>query len=108
MIKWIETGDYEKIVPLLGGFHTILVFLKILHKKYGVLGLKEWWIDSEAIQPGSADKADEGKHYFRSVRLHKQSLRKQRLHKQRLHCTNKDYTNKDCTNKDCIAQTKIA
>ena len=67
MIKWIETGDYEKIVPLLGGFHTILVFLKILHKKYGVLGLKEWWIDSEAIQPGSADKADEGKHYFRSV-----------------------------------------
>ena len=59
---------------LLRGFHTILVFLKNLHKKYGVLGLKEWWIDSEAIQPGSADKADEGKHYFRSVRLHKQSF----------------------------------
>ena len=23
MMKWIETGDYEKIFPLLGGFHTI-------------------------------------------------------------------------------------
>ena len=74
IIKWIETGDYEKIFPLLGGFHTILVFLKILHKKYGVLGLKEWWIDSEAVQPGSADEADAGKYYFRSVRLHKQGF----------------------------------
>ena len=53
---------------------TLLVKLKLIHKKFGVLGLKDWWIDSEAIQPGSADKTDEGRHYHRSVRLHKQSL----------------------------------
>ena len=74
MIEWIHQGKYDKVIPLLGGFHTLLVNLKVLRKKYGVLGLKEWWIDSEAIQPGSADKADEGKHYFRSIRLHKQSF----------------------------------
>ena len=61
-------------IPLLGGFHMLLVKLKIFHKKISVLGLKEWWIDSEAIQPGSADKADEGKHYFRSVNMQKQSF----------------------------------
>ena len=74
MIKWIHEGKYDEVIPLLGGFHTLLVNLKILRKKYGVLGLKEWWIDSEAVQPGSADKADEGRHYFRSIRLHKQSF----------------------------------
>ena len=74
MIKWIHEGKYDEVIPLLGGFHTLLVNLKILRKKYGFLGLKEWWIDSEAVQPGSADKADEGRHYFRSIRLHKQSF----------------------------------
>ena len=69
MIRWLNQGLFDKILPLLGAFHTLLVKLKIIHKKFGVLGLKEWWIDSGAIQPGSADKADEGRHYFRSVRL---------------------------------------
>ena len=74
MIKWLHDDNYNKIIPLLGGFHTLLVKLKILRKKYGILGLKEWWIDAEAIQAGSAEKADEGRHYSRSIRLHKQSF----------------------------------
>ena len=74
MVKWLNQGQYDKIIPLFGGFHRLLVKLKFLHKKFGVLGLKEWWIDSEAIQPGSANKADEGRHYFRSVRIQKQSF----------------------------------
>ena len=41
MIKWLNEGQYGKIIPLLGGFHTLLVKLKILHKTFGVLGLKE-------------------------------------------------------------------
>ena len=40
MIKWLNEGFYDKIFPLLGGFHTLLVKLKILHKKYGLLGCK--------------------------------------------------------------------
>ena len=42
MIKWLNKGQYDKIIPLLGGSHTLLVKLKNLHKKFGVLGLKRW------------------------------------------------------------------
>ena len=67
MIKWAEEGKYDKIIPLLGDFHTMVVKLKILYKKYGVLGLREWWVDSGAIVEGSSIKAAEGSHYFRSI-----------------------------------------
>ena len=38
------------------------------------MGLKEWWITSKIIAAGSVDQAMEGRHYFRAVRLHKQSI----------------------------------
>ena len=41
MIKRLNQEQYDKIIPLLGGFHMLLVKLKILHKTCGVLGLKE-------------------------------------------------------------------
>ena len=34
MIKWLNQGQYDKIILLLGGFHTLLVKLMILHKKF--------------------------------------------------------------------------
>ena len=49
MIKWLNEGLCDKIFPLLGGFHTLLVKLKILHKKYGLLGMKDWWVDSSVV-----------------------------------------------------------
>ena len=73
MIKWLNEGLCDKIFPLLGGFHTLLVKLKILHKKYRLLGMKDWWVDISVVAVGSADKAAEGKHYCRSTRVHKQS-----------------------------------
>ena len=37
--------------------------------------MKDWWVDSNVVVAvGSADKAAEGKHYFHSIRLHKQSF----------------------------------
>ena len=42
MISWLNEGKYDKLLPLIGGFHTLLVFLKILYKKYGCLGMQEW------------------------------------------------------------------
>ena len=48
---------YDKIFPLLGGCHPLLVKLKILHKKDVLLGMKDWWVDSNIIAVGSADKA---------------------------------------------------
>ena len=44
---------YNKIISLLGGFHILLVYLKILYKKYGCLGLQHWWVDAGAVADGS-------------------------------------------------------
>ena len=35
MTMWLHQGRYEKMIPLIGGFHTLLVHLKIFHKTYG-------------------------------------------------------------------------
>ena len=42
IIKWLNEGLDDKIFRVLGGFHTLLVKLKIWHKKYGLLGMKDW------------------------------------------------------------------
>ena len=65
---------YENVIPLISGFHALLVYLKILYKKYNCLGLQDWWVDAGAIQEGSVCKAIEGKHYQRGIRLRKQSM----------------------------------
>ena len=49
MILWMSKYKYNKIIPLLGDFHTLLAYLKTLYKKYGCLGLQDWWIDAGAI-----------------------------------------------------------
>eukprot|EP00794_Sanderia_malayensis_P016352 gene16352-17996_t len=74
IISWMHEGRYDKIITLMGGFHTVLVNLKVLGKKYGCIGLNSWWIDSKVIAEGSAVQAMEGRHYHRGVRLHKQSF----------------------------------
>ena len=74
IIQWLNQGKYDQIITFLGGFHTIMVNLKILEKKYSCLGLKEWWIEADVIAQGSADQAMEGRHYHRSIRLHKQAF----------------------------------
>ena len=38
------------------------------------MGYKAWWIDAGVIASGSADKAAEGKHYYRSMQLHKETF----------------------------------
>ena len=74
MIKSLNEGLYDKIFLLIGGFHTLFVKSKSLHKKFGLLGMKDWWVGSNVVAVGSAEKAAEGKHYCRSTRLHKQSF----------------------------------
>ena len=55
-------------------YHILLVKLKILYKKYNLLGLQQWWLKSETISEGLVNQAAEGKHYSTSIRLHKRSL----------------------------------
>ena len=42
IIKWLNEGLDDKIFRVLGGCHTLLVKLKIWHKNYGLLGMKDW------------------------------------------------------------------
>ena len=71
-IMWKEEDKYKGIISIMGGFHILLVNLKILYKKYGLLGLRGWWVKSKIIADGSFDKALEERHYSRGTRLHKQ------------------------------------
>ena len=47
----------------MGGFHILLVKLKILYKKYNLLGLQQWWLKSKIIVEGLVNQAAEGKRY---------------------------------------------
>ena len=74
VILWMHKCKYNKVIPLLGSFHTSLVYLKILYKKYGCLRLQDWWVDAGAIADGSVMQSIEGNHYARGIRMHKQSF----------------------------------
>ena len=71
-IMWKEGDKNKGIINIMVGFHMLLVNLKILCNKYGLLGLREWLVKSKIIADGSVDKALEGRHYSRGMRLHKQ------------------------------------
>ena len=73
-ILWKFPEAYTYIVILMGGFHQLRVRQRILYKRHGCMGYKSWWIDAGDIVSGSADKAAEGHHYYRSMRLHKETF----------------------------------
>ena len=50
----------------MSGYHILLVKLKILYKKYNLLGLQQWWLKSNIIAEGLVSQAAEGKHYSRA------------------------------------------
>ena len=69
---WKHKDLYANVIPLLGGgYHQRRVTQKILYKRNRCMGYRDWFVDSVIIAPGSAEQGFEGKHYFRSMRLHK-------------------------------------
>ena len=60
------------MIPIMGGFHQLRVFQRILFKRYNCLDLQDWFVDYGIITAGSASQAFEGRHYCRSMRLHKE------------------------------------
>jgi hypothetical protein len=58
----------------MGGFHQLRNFQSLLSKRHGVIGYEEWYSDSGIIAGGSIAHAFQGKHYYRSVRLHKEGF----------------------------------
>ena len=58
----------------MGGFHILLVKLKMPSKKYNLFGLQQWWLKSKIIAESSVNQVADGKQYSRAIRLHKQPL----------------------------------
>ena len=71
-IVWKNPQLYKGIILLMGGFHQLRVMQRLLYKRYACRGLKDWFTDAGVIASGSVDQALEGRHYFRSMRLHKE------------------------------------
>lgn len=73
-IIWKYPDVYKNVILLMGGFHQLRVRQRMIHKRHDCKGYKSWWIDAGVIAAGSADKAAEGGHYYRNMRLHKESF----------------------------------
>ena len=56
---------------MMGIFHTIMMFMKILFKRFGDAGMKDGLIQSSLMAEGSIQSALLGKWYNRRIRLHK-------------------------------------
>ena len=58
----------------MGSFHQLRVRQKQIYKQYAYLDFKIWFIDSGVIAKGSIDQAIEGRHYYWSMRILKESF----------------------------------
>ncbi len=73
-IIWKYPDVYDSVIVLMGGFHQLRVRQRILHKRHSCKGYKSWWVDAGTIAEGSASRAEEGGHYYRNMRLHKETF----------------------------------
>ena len=42
IIMWLNKSMLHKILPIPSGFHTLLIYLNILYKKYGCPDFQDW------------------------------------------------------------------
>ena len=73
-LVWKHKDEYANIIPLMAGFHQLRVFQKLLFKRHHCKGYRDWFVDAGIIAGGSTNQAIEGRHYFRSMRLHKEGF----------------------------------
>ena len=71
-ILWKNTELYKDVILLMGGFHQLRVMQKIIYKKYHCRDMRQWCVDAGTIAKGSSEQAFEGRHYYRSMRVHKE------------------------------------
>ena len=73
-IIWKHRDLYAKIVPIMGGFHHLRVFQRVLLKRYNYLGLQDWFVDLGTILAGSISLTFEGRNYYHLICLHEKNL----------------------------------
>ena len=68
-IKWREPAKFKFCVLMMGIFHLLMVYMSILNKQFGDVGLKDALMQSSMTAEGSVEAALCGKSYDRGVRL---------------------------------------
>ena len=69
-VKNENQGDFQNILPVLGGFHTQATFIA-MYRRFKGSGLEDLAVAAGIVEAGSADQALKGKHHKRGMRLHK-------------------------------------
>ena len=70
-IKWKEPQKFKRCVPMMGMFHTTMMYMSILSNRFKYAGLRDLLIQSSVIAEGSIDRALCGKMYKRGIRMYK-------------------------------------
>lgn len=73
-LVWQHKQLYSDVIIHLGVFHVICAYLKAIGKMMCGSGFEEIVIDSRICASGSIEKVMKGKHYNRSLRVHKAVL----------------------------------
>ena len=73
-ILWKNTELYKDVILLIGGFHQFRVMQTIIYKKWYYRDMRQWCVDAGTIAKCSSEQAFEGRHYYRSIRVHKECL----------------------------------
>ena len=71
IIRWKDPEIIKKLVIRLGEFHTMMSYLGILGKRFGVAGLQDIIVEAGIVAVGSINGVLSGKHYNRAMRVHK-------------------------------------
>lgn len=70
-IVWKKQEEFSHVILRLGAFHTAMMFLAILGKRFGDAGLSDIVIEAGIVAPGSIPAVLEGRQYNRAMRTHK-------------------------------------
>ena len=73
-VQWRMPDKFKNLVLRLGGFHTIMVFLAAIGKRFRDSGLEDALIDCGVYAGNTVEQIFRGKHYNRGVRAHKMAM----------------------------------
>ena len=73
MLQWGKTQVLKDVIIVLGGFHTLMTFSKVIGKYLQSSGMAEMWAESEVFGETTAGNILKGKLWNRVIRAHKLS-----------------------------------
>lgn len=73
-LVWNNPDRYKKHIVLIGSFHVICAYLKMIGKKMQGTGLGDVFLEAGLITSGSLDSVLKGKQYTRAMTCHKATM----------------------------------